>query len=144
MRSRPMPVSMFFDGSGVRRALFVHVVLHEHEVPVFKEPVAIATRFAVGITAALVLSAVVVEFGARPAGSGGSGRAPEVLAARKSYHAFARDAHLLPVAHGLFVGLDLCIAFEHRDPDLVRVEPESLGGEFVTEPYGALFEVVSH
>ena len=67
---------------GERRqaAAFVHLVLHEDQVPVLHPAVALAAGAAVGPPAAELLAHVVVQLGARPAGSRGAGRSPEVVA----------------------------------------------------------------
>ena len=90
---------------GQRREVagLVHVVLHEHEVPVLEVAVAVAAGLAVGVVAAHLGAEVVVELGAGPAGAGGPGRAPEVVAAPEADDAVVGEAVRLPELDRLLV-----------------------------------------
>ncbi len=108
-------------------ARLVHVVLHEHEVPVLQEAVAVAARLAVGVVAAHLGAEVVVELGAGPARPRGPGGPPEVVAAAEPHDAVLREAVRLPQLHGLLVGGHLVVAAEHAHPDLVALDAELVG-----------------
>ena len=114
---------------GQRREVagLVHVVLHEHEVPVLEVAVAVAARLAVGVVAAHLGAEVVVELGAGPAGAGRPGRAPEVVAAAEADDALVAEAVRLPQLHRLLVRRHLVVAAEDAHPDLVARDPELVG-----------------
>ncbi len=114
---------------GERRetAALVHLVLHEDEVPVLHPAVAFAAGAAVGPTAADLLAHVVVELGARPAGTRRAGRPPEVVAPSKAHDVVVGKAVGLPDVDGLVVGRHLLVAAEHADLDAGPVDAELIG-----------------
>ena len=59
-------------------AVFLTIVLGEHEVPELEEAIAVATRGAVGASAADLLALVEIDLGTGSAGAGGAG-GPEVV-----------------------------------------------------------------
>src|SRR4029078_9563128 len=89
-------------------------------------------------------AAVELEFAPRPAGPGRAGL-PEVVLAAEEDDPLARDADRPPRLDRLLVGaeVELVVAAEHRDPDLVLGEAEALGRELERELDGALLEVVA-
>ena len=111
---------------GQRREVagLVHVVLHEDEVPVLEVAVAVAAGLAVGVVAAHLGAEVVVELGAGAAGTGRSGRAPEVVAAPKADDAVVGEAVGLPERDRLLVRRHLRVAAVDADPDLAPVDAE--------------------
>ena len=127
MRSSPMPGVDAPLGQRRQVAGLVHVVLHEHEVPVLEVPVAVAAGLAVRVVAAHLGAEVVVQLGAGPAGAGGPGRAPEVVAAPEADDAVVGEAVRLPQLDGLLVGRHLRVAAVHADPHLAPVDPELVG-----------------
>ena len=141
-RLRPSPVSMFCAGSGVSVPDRVLVVLHEHEVPVLQEALAVGAGQLVG--AAELEPAVEVELAARAARSGRAGL-PEVVLAAERDDPLARDADRQPGLDRLLVGAEaeLVVALEDRDPDLLGVEPEAVEREVPRELDRALLEVVA-
>jgi len=122
----------------------IHVVAGEDQVPILDETVAVAARPAAGLATAVLGPAVIVELGAGTAWPAGSHRAPEVVAARETHHAFTRHAHGLPVLNRLDIRLYALITLEVRDPQSVRIELEVVTRELPGELDGALFEIVSH
>ena len=93
-----------------QRAVGGEVELHEDEVPELDVAVAtLAVRAAVGLAAAVLRAAVVVELRARAARAGLPGGPPEVVRARERHDALPRDSHPLP----------------RRDRDLVLPEAEA-------------------
>jgi len=129
-----------------QRAALVEVVLHEHEVPELEETLAaLAAGRAVGFAAAVLLAAVVVEFGARATRAGCAGRAPEVLRSRESDDPVARDALAQPAADSFFVlaETELGVTGEHGRPDPLGLELHLLGGELPGKIDGAILEVVA-
>ncbi len=120
----------------------VLVVLHEHEVPVLEEALGVVAGAVV--LAAPLGTAVEVELAARPAGAGRAGL-PEVVLAAEEDDPLARDADGAPRLDGLLVGaeVELVVAAEDRDPDLVLGEAEALGRQLERELDRALLEVVA-
>jgi len=126
----------------LERAVLVQRVLHEDEIPVLQEALRV-------IAGAIVLgaenrAAIYVELGARSAGTDRA-RLPEVLRAREAHDALVRHAHRAPALDRLLVRTQaqLRIALEHRDPDVLRVEPEAVQGQLPRMFDGALLEVVA-
>ena len=122
-------------------AVFILVVGHEDVVPVLEESVGIVTGYRVG--RAEVGAAVQVHFRAGPAGTGRAGL-PEVLRAGQLDDALLGYAEALPDLDRLGVGAEseVLIAAEDRDPDLLRVEAESVDGEVPAERHRLFLEVV--
>ena len=104
---------------GQRReaAIRVHLVLHEDEVPVLHPAVALAAGGALGSPAAELLTHVEVQLGARPTGTGRSGRTPEVVAAPEMDDVVVGETVGLPDRDRLVVGGHLVVAAEHTDLD---------------------------
>src|SRR5205807_8391206 len=75
-------------------------------------------------------AAVEVQLRARSAGAGRAGL-PEVLRTRALDDPLARHADLEPRLDRLLVGTEpeLVVTCEHRDPDVLGTEAETLGGE---------------
>ena len=114
-------------GQRRERTLLVHLVLHEHKVPVLEEAIAVAARGAVGVVAAHLGAEVVVELGAGPARPGGPGGSPEVVLAPEPDDALVAEAVGLPQRDGLVVHGHLVVAAEDADPHLAAVDAEAVG-----------------
>src|SRR5208337_4995506 len=93
-------------------ARLVAVVLHEHEVPYLKVPVAIAAHSASRLAAGNFLSLVDNDFGAGPAGASIAHRPEVVLLAKPDDAVRRQTGYLLPEVEGLIVVL------VNRDPEL--------------------------
>ena len=110
-------------GKRVQLAFRILVELVEHQVPVFQEPLALASRFAVGLAAAVRLAPVDVELGAGTAGAGIAGRAPEIVRLTEPHNLLLRYADpVLPYVERLVVVL------VYRYPDLFGGKPDHFGG----------------
>ena len=126
-------------GFGKRRELsgLVAVVLHEHQVPDFKIPVAVAThgtaRFAAGHFGTLVNQ----DLGTRSARPG-IAHGPEIVFLTQPHNPVRSDAgHLLPEFESLIVVL------VHRDPEFIFRQFDLLGQELPGEGNGVLFKIVA-
>ena len=129
-----------------QRAVRGEVELHEDEVPELEEALAaLAARRAVGLAAAVLRAAVVVELGAGPARAGRACRSPEVLGARQPDDPLARNPDSLPAGDRRLVLAEPepRIAGEDGRPDPVAVEPHLLGRELPGEVDRAVLEVVA-
>jgi hypothetical protein len=121
---------------GDPRTVFLLVVLHEHEVPDFEEPVAIAPHGTRGASAPRPLPLVVEDLGARPARSRGSHR-PEVVLLVEPDDAGGRQAHrLVPDV------VRLVVLPEHRNGHPLAVDPHLARQKVPSEEYRVLLEVV--
>ena len=139
MRSSPAPVSMFLAGSEV-------------SVPSAARSYCMNTRFqysryrsppTTGPPAGPNDSpAVEVELGVRAAGARRAGL-PEVVGLAEALDPLARHAHLHPALERLVVARHALHALEDRDPDLLGVEAEHLGGDLPPEADGVVLEVVA-
>ena len=92
-RRRPLqPHSGIDIGLGQRSALalFILVILGEDQVPDFGKAPAGAVGTTVRLTAADILTEVIVDFAAGPAGTGVSGRPPEVVLLAASQYSLLR------------------------------------------------------
>jgi hypothetical protein len=118
------------------------VVLHEHEVPVLEEPLAVGARQLLGRPE--LEPAVEVELAARPARACRAGL-PEVVLARERDDPLARHADREPRLDRLLVRAEAerVVALEDRHPDPLGIEAEALERELPGELHGALLEVVA-
>ena len=112
------------------RPVVGEVVLHEDEVPVLEEAVAVAAGRAVGPLAAVLDAAVEVELRARPARAGVGGL-PEVLGARQPDDPLARDADAEPAVDRdlVLAEAELRVAREDGRPDRLRLEARAASVE---------------
>ncbi|ESY36729.1 hypothetical protein X747_26690 [Mesorhizobium sp. LNJC384A00] len=112
------------------------LILHEHQVPEFKEAVAVLLR-AAGRAAPDVLATVDEDFRAWPARSGVAHR-PEIVGGRDAEDAvIGETGDLLPEAGRLVIGVI------DGDQQLVLVQPELLGNQVPGQLDGALLEIVA-
>ena len=110
----------------LKRAVRVLMVLHEHVVPDLQVASAVAGGRAV--RAAGLLVGDDEHLRVRAAGAGLARRAPPVVRARQEEDVVVLYAIFAPVVRGLVVAGDAAflVAREHREGELVRVEPEPL------------------
>jgi hypothetical protein len=122
----------------------VELELHEDEVPELEEPLAPrAARLAIGVPAAVLLTAVVVHLCVGTAGAGAADR-PEVLGPRQEHDALGRLADLFPLAIRdlVLAEPELGIAGEDADPAPLRVELQMVEDELPGELDRAVLEVL--
>ena len=121
------------------------VELHEDEVPELEVALAaLAVGPAGGVAAAVLRPAVVEDLRARPARPR-LGRLPEVLGARLTDDALARQPDVEPPSHRdvVLAEAELRIARENRRPESVGREPHVLGDELPGERDRLALEVVA-
>ena len=122
----------------------VVVELGEHHVPNLNIAVALAAHGASGPAAAVLLTTVVIDLGARAARAGAV--LPEVVLLAELEDAVSGDADLLvPDAERLIVGGGGLVAGEHGGVQAAGIQPHPLrGGQKLPGPVdGILFEVVA-
>ena len=122
----------------------VVVELGKHHVPNLDIAVALTAHGAPGPAAAVLLAAVIVDFGAGAAGAGAV--LPEVILLAELEDALGGDADLLvPDAERLVVGGGGLIAGKHGGVQAAGVQPHPLrGGQKLPGPVdGLLFKVVA-
>ena len=145
IRSRPIPVSTFLDGSGPSMSKsslarnLAQLVLHEDQVPDLQEAVLVGLRAAV---AAVVGPAVVVDLRARPARAGHA-HVPVVVGQAAGLDPVFGQADLVPPDRERLV-----VAVQDRGPQLALREPEAavglgLGQQLPGVPDRAFLEVVA-
>ena len=150
-----------WGGQGRAVPLRVLVELHENQVPKLHETLAVAVGVATGDwpgrravpflpklgsknayrhhrAAALLLAAVVVDFGTGAGGSLGPGGAPPVVFIAVAIDAVFGYSH--PVAPNA-VGLVVVQVDGHEQP--VRVQPKLLGNQLPSKIHRAFFEIVA-
>ncbi len=124
-------------GQGNARAVRLLVELHEHEVPDFKETVAITGADAAVRAAGHVRALIIVDFRTRPAGAG-IAHAPEVVLVPEAENAFRGHArHLLPQFEGFVVVL------VDGDVELFLGQLQLFGDEGPREANGVFLEIVT-
>ena len=125
IRSRPIPVSTFLDGSGPSMSKsslarnLAQLVLHEDQVPDLQEAVLVGLRAAV---AAVVGPAVVVDLRARAARAGHA-HVPVVVGQAAGLDPVFGQADLVPPDRERLV-----VAVQDRGPQLALREPEAAVG----------------
>ena len=125
-------------GAGQRNALAGRdlLILHEHEVPEFKEPVAVLVG-AAGRAAAQALALVVEDFRAGAAGAGLAHR-PEIIAGGDADDAVVgKTGDFFPQAEGFVV------VVIDGDEQLVLGQAEILDDQFPGEFDGLLLEIIA-
>ena len=122
----------------------VVVKLREDHVPDLDISVAVAADRAAGLAAAVLRTAIIVNFGARAARTGAM--LPEVVLFAELEDALLRNADLLvPDAEGLFVGRRRLVARKHGRIEAIRLQADPLraGQEFPRPGNGLLLEIVA-
>ena len=125
-------------------AVAIIIELREHDVPDLDVAVAVAADGAAGFAAAVLLAAVIINFGAGTARAGAV--LPEiVLLAEAEDMALGNADHIAPDGEGLVVGGRRLIACKDRriQPIRLKVDPLGAGQEFPRPVDGLFLEVVT-
>jgi hypothetical protein len=127
---------------GEARAVLLLIELGEDAVPEFEVAASgitvFGSRFLEGEAGAVLLAAIVVEFGAGPAGSGFSSGSPEIIFFLESNHTGFGQTNLFgPNIPGFIV------VAEDGGIDSMRIKAGNLGGILPGPGEGLLFEVVA-
>ena len=128
---QPFEARAGIDRRGRQRrepAVPVAVVLHEHQIPDFHRVVARAVD-QLGDVLRQVGAAKIVNLGTGAARTGVAHR-PEIVLLAEPQHAIRRSANLDPLARCFLVRRHRLVAFEHREPQTVDVEPVDVDQQF--------------